>query len=233
MSKIAWSWSRLEKFEQCPKLFYGLNIAKDIHMDQDSPPLVEGRKCHENLEVTMRDILTGSTPTFLEETKHVEPLQRKLSADSNFQHVFVEQKLAFTVDLQRVGWFSRNPPVWLRVGLDLIAIDKERRHAVIIDYKTGKVRHVEWGRSQLALFAVAAFMAYNYIDTVSTHYLWLAHKKKTSQQYTRDQYPELLHNFGERSELIQICNQSGNWEAKQNDKCKWCPADFNYCEFKE
>jgi len=233
MPKIAWSWSRWEKFDQCPKLFHGLNITKEVVMDSNAPPLVKGREYHDTLKDTMLVMLKGEQPEFPEHLAHVEPLQRKLYEAPNFSKIFVEQQLAFTEDMQRVGWFNRKPPVWLRVGLDLIAIDPEARYALIIDYKTGKVRHVERECSQLALFAVGAFAAYDEIDTIRTAYLWLEHNKKTEHTYTRDEYPDMLHEFGEKSELIQICNQSGNWPAKQNPRCRWCPAPFGWCEFKE
>jgi hypothetical protein len=239
MQKIAWSWSRLEKFEQCPKLFHGLNISKEIAMDNNNPVFVRGREAHSALDVSMQNLLRDQ-PADLPESvypdnpvklAHVEPLIQRLHDSSNYDTIYTEQQLAFTTEMERVGWFSRHPPVWLRVGLDLIAIDTEKRHAFVIDWKTGKKRHVEWGRGQLALFAIAAFAVYE-VDTITTCYIWIEHGEKTVQNYKRDEYEGLLHEFGERSELIQLCNQSGNWEAKKNNRCKWCPAPFGWCQYK-
>lgn len=241
MQKIAWSWSRLEKHEQCPKLFHGLNITKEIKRDNDNPIFVRGREAHSASEVAMQNLLQGremGLPDTVYPEKPVPvgkvgPLLLKLHEGEHWDKIYTEQQLAFTEAMQRVGWFSKHPPVWLRVGLDLIAIDTVKRHAFIVDYKTGKYRHVEHGRGQLALFAVAAFAAYPEVDTVKTCYLWLDHGKKTVQNYSRADYAQLLQEFGGRSELIQLCNESGNWPAKENSLCKWCPAHWGWCEFQE
>lgn len=229
MQKLAWSWSRLSKFEQCPKLFQGLFITKEIQMDSDATPLVKGREAHEALEHVMKALIIGNEPTYPDHLTHVEPLHRKLISASNINNIYVEQQIAFDEQMQQVGWYNTYPPVWLRVIYDLVAIDKAAKHAMIIDYKTGKKAHVEYGRSQLALFAMTAFAIYPHVDTVSTCYLWLNHKLKTAEVYTRAQYDNLMQEFGGRSELIQMAAASGNWEPKQNRQCRWCPGGPTFC----
>ena len=241
MKRIAWSWSRLSVFEECPKKFFGLFISKEISQDNDNPIFVRGREAHSALEVSMQNLLQGR-PIDLPETVypdnpvrvgHVAPLLQKLHAGANWDTIYTEQKVAFDEAMNRVKYFNKHPPVWLRGSFDLNAIDTQKRHALIIDYKTGKKRHVEHGRGQLALFAMTAFATYPQVDTITTCYLWLEHNVKTVQNYSRADYGQLLQEFGGRSELIQLCNESGNWPAKKNNRCCWCPAHWGWCEYQE
>ena len=38
----------------------------------------------------------------------------------------------------------------------------------------------------------------------------------------RSEFQQLLDEFGERQEAIQVANIRGQWPARKNFKCKWC-----------
>ena len=49
MPKIAWSWSRIECFEQCPHKFHHKNILKDVPFVSNAA-LEKGKRVHKDLE---------------------------------------------------------------------------------------------------------------------------------------------------------------------------------------
>ena len=219
MHLIAWSYSRLTDFEQCPKMFYGKHISKEFYVDASSPALIRGRSIHKLLEKIMKmgsKEMTG-------DMAYLAPFIDKLRKG---EVVYIEKKIAFNRNGKVIDWFNKK--VWLRVIFDVAVINGTT--AFIIDWKTGKVR--DKNRDQLALFAVATFMAYLNIEDVITAYIWVDHPKAKASVnvFQRSDAARLMEMFAERSELIQLANESGQWKAKPGNLCCFCPARSDQCE---
>lgn len=219
--KMAWSWSRLSCFEECPKKFQHMNILKDVPF-VSSAAMDRGKSIHQSLE---DNVLLGTPlPDILE---HMKGLLNGIRAAQGAE-LIVESKLAFDESMNRTGYFAKD--VWLRVIMDLAIVERERKRATILDWKTGKVKEYS---DQLALCAMAGFAIWPEVDEITTAYMWVDHApQKTQAHFTRDQYESLLLKFGDRSEMIQLTVEAGSWNATPNQYCKWCPLTKHQCMHK-
>lgn len=229
---IAWSWTRLDKFEQCPRNFQGSYITKEFPKpDFDAPHFKKGKAIHKVLEEYMRDGVVIPYPIkYKGETYHVKLdfLMPLLNAMHEGDLKLVEESVCFNEKLEKVDWFNKK--AWCRVIFDCVVIIGD--FALVIDWKSGKVKKHS---DQLKLFATAIMQLYPNVNRVLTAYVWCEHQydKPTWAEYTRVNLDNMWNEFGDRAELIQMANESGNWPAKKNMFCKWCDALPNQCEFKE
>lgn len=223
MTRLAWSWSRLNDFEKCPKQLYWKSIApKALRCPfVTSPAMERGKLLHKSLEnaVQFGDQLHP-------EVAHVKKIVDAIREEMNSGWVVhTEQQRALTEDLNTTTWFAKN--VWLRVIYDVIMV--KGNEAKILDWKTGKNSGYT---DQLAISAFTGFVLLPPLEKVTTSYIWVDHKATTTREYHRGQYEALEENFRERSEMIQICNDSGEWPAKpSNFNCRWCSCTKSQCEF--
>lgn len=210
MKPIAWSWSRLDCFEKCPKQFYEKNISKSVKFES-SPAMERGKRLHDHMENALKGSPVNS------EISHMKPIIDKLNAvlwDSKD----VEIELAYRHDMSSTSWFGKD--VWLRVKQDFVGVKGDR--AISWDWKTGK----KYGYTdQLKLYAGDVFHRYPAVETVDTAYVYMDTKDQELKTWRRADVDDIWRDFGERSELIQIANQNGHWPAKPSRmNCKWCPV---------
>ncbi len=129
MANVAWSYSRLKSFEDCPKKFYHLNIARDVK-EQPSEAMTAGANDHKHLESRIRE--GKPLPSHL---ASMEPVCAAFgAARERGMELLTEQQWAFTRDFQPTDWFSKS--VWVRVILDVAAVSK--KNALVADWKTGR-----------------------------------------------------------------------------------------------
>jgi len=228
---MAWSFSRLNTFEKCPKQFKLKYIDKVFPpFDDAAPHLIHGRKAHALMELILK---AKNTDLLSDEFKAVLPILEALIASDSLT---VEGQRAFDCKLNEVSWFDSDNKkkgkgkVWVRVIFDVLCISINGV-LIIIDWKTGKI---STNKDQLRLFAGAGMAIFPEVDKVLTAYIWLDHPtaKPLIAEYTRLDFDSIWQEFGDRAELIQLCIESGNWEPKPCAfNCKWCEATCVQCEF--
>ncbi len=231
---IALSWTRLEAFEQCPRKFQGSYITKEFPKpDFDAEHFRKGRAVHKVIENRIKygtpipyPVTDDKGGEWYVDLTHLDKFLSVVDkATDDEKHV--ERNIALDAQNRVVDWFNRGT-AW-RCAFDLCVVINET--AIIIDWKTGKVKQAS---DQLKLFAAFAFTVFPEVQRVVTAYIWCENQeaKPTIQTYDRAQHENLWLEFGDRGELIQMANESGNWPAKKNPFCKWCDALPSQCEFK-
>ena len=212
MGEKAWSFSAINNFESCPKKYYHLSIAKD-YKEEEGEAIVYGKAVHKALEKLVRD----GTP-LPERFKHMQEYVQ------DFVNVpatkLCEQQLAITKDYEPCDWKDWNN-AWCRAVIDLAIVGDT--HAVLIDYKTGKMK--DDGFTQLKL-AAAIFMVHNpSIETVDVAYLWTENKgKRTKSSYTKSQIMELWNELLPRVGKFQRAFVEKEYPPRPSGLCKrWCP----------
>lgn len=252
---LAWSYSRLNVFEQCPKRFNLQYVLKVFPKFDDSAyHLQRGKLMHAALERYLKTgdlrVLDPETNPALKYPKEPGlpptsvlkcPLEFLLPVLDSFRRSYclsVEGEKAFDAQLNEVSWFdsgNRNRgKVWVRVILDVLALSSVVGDVLIIaDWKSGKIYDT---KDQLRLFAAAGMLLFPHVEKVVTGYVWLDHPNEPPLLgvYTRERdFDNIWQEFGDRAELIQLCLESGNWEAKPAPfNCKYCPATLVQCEHK-
>ena len=211
----AWSFSSYQAYLQCPKRFYLTRVAKVIR-EPETEVLRWGNTVHAALEARVKD----GTPLPEGMTQWEKYARWSARAGGT-----VHTELAVGVDenLKPVDFWAKD--VWCRGKLDLTI--KGDEVAVVLDWKTGKIRA---DSEQLKLFAGFAFAWFPEIQHVHTGYVWLNHDKVTGEHYSRDQMGEIWSSFTPAIQRIQASFASGDWPARPSGLCRqWCPIPRKLC----
>lgn len=217
---IAWSHSRLMDFEACPLMFREKHVVKSIKFEPNDN-MKRGTERHKMLE---REVIraTYKDEPAVPEVAHVWPIIKSFT--SAHQEVIVEEQLCFTKSLKSVDWFHKD--AWLRIKMDVIGrvnpYSKLSDQTVnIIDWKTGQY---DVNDDQLKLYNLGAFLKWQYTMDVSS-VLVFVDQQRTSPIYKSNRVwdmQNLLNEFCDRSEAIQIAEERDTWPAQPNRKCRWC-----------
>lgn len=211
MSKvIAWSYSRLNSFETCPKKFYHTSVAKDIK-EKESEAMRYGSEVHKAIE--LRISKGTELPLHL---SHLEPIVARfanVSAD-----VLVEQQLALNINMAPTGWFDTD--VWCRAIIDYAAVKGD--HALVVDWKTGKMND-DFTQQQVA--AAIFLMFFPKVNTVDMMYYWLKDKKHTVSTLHRDDVKHVWSRLQKRIKKYTDAHDTEEFPARPGGLCKrYCPV---------
>jgi hypothetical protein len=152
---ITWSYSGLGLFQQCPRKYYHIRVAKDI-VEPKTDAITYGEMVHKAAE----DYIGKGEPV-PEKFAFITPVLDVLNAIPGTKHC--EYKMGLTEDLEPCGFFDKN--VWYRGIADLLIINDQVAH--IIDYKTGKSAQYA-DTKQLELMALAVFKHFQSVERAKT-----------------------------------------------------------------
>lgn len=214
MGDKAWSFSALNNFESCPKKYWHLSIEKDVK-EEEGEAIKYGKAVHKALEDYV-----GKGKALPKKFSHMAPYVQSF-VDVKAKKKLVEQQLAITKEFVPCDWRDWNN-AWCRAVVDLAIMGE--KHALLIDYKTGKMK--DDGFTQLGL-AAAIFMAhYPEIETVGVAYLWTEAKgKMTHEKFNRSDLTALWNGLLPRVERFQHAYRISDYPARPSGLCrKWCPV---------
>ena len=169
--QTAWSFSRLNNFETCPKKFWHQSVAKDV-FEAEGEAMRYGKLVHKALELRV----SKKKPMPLN-LRYLEKYAAQLANAKGDK--LTEQQLAIDANFEPCDWFSKQ--TWCRAILDLAIV--RDGHALVFDYKTGKISD---DFTQLRLAGVLLMLHMPEIQTVDLSYLWTKDKKITSYERTLD-----------------------------------------------
>lgn len=207
----AWSISALKSFESCPRKYYEMSVVKN-YQDKPSEMMTWGNDVHKALEERVRD--SKPLPIGM---RQWEPIAAALVKQPGVK--LVEQKLALASTFNPTTWFGKN--AWVRSIIDLAIVNGEK--AVIVDYKTGKVKE---DYDQLALMAAVMFNQAEELQEISAMFIWLQEEwpeNISKVTYTREELPQLWDRFIKREEAYQDAHRNTEFPPKPSGLCrKWC-----------
>jgi PD-(D/E)XK nuclease superfamily len=127
----AWSYSSITLFDQCPKKYFHLRVAKDTK-EPESDAMMYGKDVHLAAENYIKD----GTP-IPEKYAYLKPMLEKLNTIDGEK--LCEYKMGLKKENGRLvacDFFAKD--VWYRGVADLIILNHDKQEARVIDYKTGK-----------------------------------------------------------------------------------------------
>lgn len=210
MSSLKWSYSSLGLFQQCPKKYYHLRVAKDVK-EPETEAILYGKRVHEAAEFY---ISKGTPlPTPFEQFKDVLDMLKEMPGDK-----LCEYKMGLTSDLQACGFFDEN--VWFRGVADLVIINGEV--ARVIDYKTGKSSEYA-DVKQLELMALAIFKHFPKVRKVKAGLAFLVCNDFVKAQYEKKDAPSTWLKWIQETDRLQASHDNNVWNPKPNFTCrKYC-----------
>ena len=210
---IAWSYSSLKTFQQCPRKYYHTKVAKDVK-DSDTQATLYGKSVHSAAEEYIRDGV-ALPPQF----GYLEPMLEQLKEIPGEKHC--ELRLGLTEDLEPCDFFADN--VWWRGIADLVIIDKEKKLAYSVDYKTSKnARYADI--KQLDLVATALFKHFPEVERIKSALMFVV-----SNEFVRAVHkPENIEIYLEKPKQdfnrLTAAFNNDVWNAMSGPLCRFCPV---------
>ncbi len=224
---FAWSFSKLEGFESCPKQYAHRNVYKDV-VEGKTQNQLYGDALHQAAanrlgpqKLKIPQELYDQLAPWIEKIEKIETAGGKIET---------ELKLAITEDFAPTTWFGKapNPPVWFRAIADVLAIAPSGKTALSVDWKTGKIK--EDVSVQLALSSMAVFAHYPQIQAIRSEFIWLAHDATTREDFRREDIPKVWATILPRANKLRAAHEAREFPAKKSGLCKgWCPVKS--CQF--
>lgn len=214
---LPWSYSSLTAFETCPRRFKLTRITKEV-VEAQTEATLHGNEVHKAIE----NHLNGEQ-YLPEKYKEYLPLVDRVKAAPGKR--LVEFKFALTQSFKPTTFFAKD--AWCRGVIDVGVLGEKT--GVILDWKTGKPKD---DHDQLKLFAGVTLASYPYLESVKTGYVWLAHKKMETKEFSKDDVAGIWQEFNPRVLRLTKAAEKDNFPPKPSGLCtKWCPVTNDKCEF--
>ena len=213
-----WSYSSITLFDQCPKKYYHLKVAKDVK-EPESEAMNYGKELHLAAEEYIRD---GKPvpPQF----DFILPYLEKFKAIPGEKLCEYKMAVKLTPDNRLVPCDFFDKDYYYRGIADLLILDRENQEARVIDYKTGKSAQYA-DTKQLKLMAGAVFTIFPEIRVIKGGLLFVVAKDFIREEYDCHFRTAYFEQFRPIVEALDMAHLSGVWNPKRNFSCKgWCPV---------
>ena len=204
--QTAWSYSRLNNFETCPKKFWHLSVRKDVR-EGENENMRYGKLVHKALENRV-----GKDKPLPLNLRYLEKYAGLLAAAKGSK--LCEQQLAIDASFEPCDWFSKQ--TWCRAILDLAIVSGT--------HKTGKITS---DFTQLRLAGVLLMLHMPELQTVDLSYLWTKEKKITKYEdgpLTRDDIKSVVLELMPRLKKYEKAHRMESFPARPGYLCKrFCP----------
>jgi hypothetical protein len=209
---ITWSYSSLALYQQCPKKYYHLKVAKDIK-EPLGEAIIFGNEIHKIAEEYV-----GKGRPIPEKYNHIEPALKSLKDMPGEK--LCENKLGLTAELEPCGFFDKN--VWWRGVADIIILQGDT--ALTVDYKTGKSSKFA-ELKQLEIVSLAIFKHFPDVKKVKAGLMFLFADDFIKTAYLADSQEELWGSWISDVGQLKASVENDMWNPKPNFTCRgWCPV---------
>ena len=210
----AWSYSSIKTFDQCPKKYYHLKVAKDVK-DEGNEASLYGNDAHEAAE----HYIKSGTP-IPDKFKIMRPVVEALARFPGEKHTEMKLGVRKTdTGFEPCGFFDKD--VWYRGIVDLLIVDDSTAH--MIDYKTGKnAKYADM--KQLDLMAGAVFTHFPEVMRIKSGLAYVVSEEFLKKTHVRDELPTYMGVFDRQLDQLEDAMQSGVFNPKSSPLCGWCPV---------
>ena len=208
---ISWSYSSLKMFQQCPKKYYHLRVAKD-YKDEDNTATIYGKEVHKAAE----DFIKDGTP-IPEKFAFIRPVMESLSKIEGDKHC--ELQLGLTEDLRPTGFFAED--TWWRGVADLVIINGDT--AYLVDYKTNKNSKYA-DVKQLDLLATAVFAHFPVVKKIKSALIFVVCNDFVKKEHAVEQLGEYIRPFKSDLARLESAMSTNVWNANSGPLCSYCPV---------
>lgn len=208
--QYTWSYSSISLFQQCPRKYYRLRIAKDI-VEPPQQHLLYGSEVHKAAEryVGYGEPLPAKYSQF-------QPQLDAMLALPGEKHC--ELEMGLTKDFEPCGF--RDKRVWFRGIADLLIINGDK--ARVVDYKTGRSSQYA-DTKQLELLSLLVFKHFPNIVSVKAGLLFLVAESLVQAKFDQQQQAESWTKWIPEVNRLETAMTTGVWSPRPNFTCrKFC-----------
>ena len=210
MIKYTWSYSSISLFQQCPRKYYRLRVAKDVS-EPHQAHLDYGKEVHKAAE------------DYVCNDKSLDPryafIKPALDALKSLPGTkLCEHEMGLTKDFKPCGF--RDPEVWFRGIADLLIIDGD--HAHLVDYKTGKSSQYA-DRKQLELLALLVFKHFPQVKSIKAGLVFVVAEDLVKAEYGADIQEKAWGKWLPEIQRLETAMETNVWNPVPNFTCrKFC-----------
>ena len=215
MFNFTWSYSSLKQYQNCPKQYYEIRIAKNYTI-KESEAIIYGKEVHTALEEYVRD-----NKPLAKNYQRFKPVVDALIKIKGTK--FIEHEMALKFDRTPCDFNDENR--WVRGIADLVIVDDKQ--AYIIDYKTGSNKYPD--SKQLTLMAIMLFTHMPEVVKIKAGLLFVLKNSFLNEEYHRSDMDKLWKSFETPLKRLETSYDYNQWEANPTPLCNWCSVDS--CEF--
>jgi CRISPR/Cas system-associated exonuclease Cas4 (RecB family) len=216
MTPTAFSYSRLNSFETCPRKFHAVSITKNFK-EPESMAMSYGKDVHKALELRV-----GKGVPLPGHLTHLEGIAGALSASPGDK--ITEYQMAVDASLKPVGWFHKD--VYCRAVADLV-LDCGTK-AGLFDYKTGKKSN---DFLQLRLTASLYFQHAPRVEVIKCAFIWTKDRSSSTVEIGRDEIGEVWSELSPRIRRFQEAFEQQDFPPRPSWQCRGCPVTT--CQYVE
>lgn len=205
---IAWSFSALSTFENCPRKYWAVKVAKlvsDINSDN-----LEGDADHQAFQHHFSKGLP--LPSKL---AGLQPLADKLRAAPGEK--YIEYAMCLKQDFKPTH-FKNWDEAWVRGAGDFIIVNGDK--AKYFDWKKGKFRESD---DQIELTALLLFSHFPAVQQVSGGLVFYNAGRVHPHIVNRSDAPRLWNGYISRVRDMEQAKLNDAWPVNPNPLCGWCP----------
>lgn len=204
-----WSYSSLKLFEQCPRKYYHLRVAKD-YTEPESEAMLYGTRFHEAAEFYIKE--GRPLPPYFGFAKQALDNLKQLPGIK-----FCEYEMGVTEDLQPCGF--ADPNAWFRGIADLLIVDEEREEARVVDYKTGKsAKYAD--PDQLELMSLCVFKHFPKVKRVKSGLLFVIANAFIKSKCESANQDLLWDKWVTKHNKLKVALNSDTWNPKPSGLCR-------------
>lgn len=210
----AWSYSSLKTFQQCPKKYYHLKVAKDVK-DDGSEATVYGKELHKAAEDYIRD----GTP-IPEKFKFIQGTVDALKNIPGTKHTEIELGVSNKNGrLNPCGFYDKD--AWYRGIADLLIINGDEGY--LVDYKSSKnAKYADL--KQLDLLAGAVFAHFPDLKTLKSALIFVVSNEFVNKEHSSMHKMAYFEHVRFDLERLEKAMETGVWNAVSGPLCGWCPV---------
>lgn len=233
---MAYSFTSIKEFHQCPKRWYETRILKRWAF-VETEATIYGSKVHKALEDAARAEPHEPAATLPYSLSQYQPLADAIqTAKASGMVVIPEQTVGMTYEGYGIRgrediWWAKDIKI---AGMcDISLLTKDYTYARIGDYKTGSDKYPNM--EQLDLMALLTFTEYPTLQTIDAMLMFIkvgTTYPATPKRYTRDDMPEINARFdGYIADIEEHKARERFPDNGGNVLCAWCPVTD--CPFHE
>lgn len=209
---IAWSYSAITLYQQCPKKYYHIRVAKDV-VEPKTDAIYYGEEVHKAAE---EYVMKGTPiPPKFSQFESVLTMFKNMEGEK-----YPEYKMGLRENGEPCGFFDEQ--VWLRGIADLIVINGDE--ARIVDYKTGKSSKYA-DTKQLDLMALCTMAHFPQVEKIKAGLLFLVCKDLIKREYTRGDFLGIMREWTTQYSWLKKTYKEDVWNPKPNFSCRsYCPV---------
>jgi len=211
---VQWSYSSLKTFQQCPKKYFHLKIAKDVE-NEGGEAANYGKLVHKAAEDYIRD----GTP-IPKQFQYMVPILDALNKIPGKKFCEIEMGIAIHKGKFIACKFDA-PNYWWHGIADLLIVDGGV--AWLVDYKTSKnAKYAD--TKQLDLLAAATFLHFPGVLEIKSALAFVVSNEFVRKEHDRVMRHKYLDVMKPELDRLEAAVENKVWNPISGPLCKFCPV---------